>query len=265
MRFRLAGVCATALAVAVWGGAGFAADLGDDLPARMQAIGKLPLMYEPGTDWRYGPEHDIQAYLVEKLSGMPLQDYLQARVFGPLKMTDTAYRLPPEKLGRLTVMYGPDGSGGLKVYDDPRNSEYLREHWRHRGSTGLISTARDELRFGQMLLNGGELDGARVLSRKTVEMMLSDQLPAGVTTVGFAPGVTFPGMRYGLGMGVMGDVAASGRLGSPGTADWPGFGSTDMLVDRKEQLVVVAFNQFYPTDMNWLYRVQTQVYQALVD
>jgi CubicO group peptidase (beta-lactamase class C family) len=227
-----------------------AADLGQDLPARMQAIGKLPLLYEPGTDWRYGPEHDIQAYLVEKLSGLSLEDYLQARIFQPLKMTDTTYRPPAPKVARLTVMYGPDGPGRLKVYDAARDSAYLRESWAHRGSTGLVSTAHDELRFGQMLLNGGELDGVRILSRKTVEMMLSDQLPAGVTTVGFAPKVTFPGMGYGLGIGVMGDVAASGRLGSAGTADWPGFGSTDMWVDRKEQMVIVAFDQFYPTDMN---------------
>jgi CubicO group peptidase (beta-lactamase class C family) len=242
-----------------------AADFGQGLPARMQAIAKLPLLYEPGTDWRYGPEHEIQAYLIEKLSGMPLEDFLRTRLFGPLKMTDTGYTVPADKLGRLTVMYGPDGAGGLKAYDRPVDSAYLKEARFPRGGTGLTSTVHDELRFGQMLLNGGELDGVRILSRKTVEMMLSDQLPAGVTTVGFAPKLTFPGMGYGLGIGVMGDVAASGRLGSAGTADWPGFGSTDMWIDRKEQMVIVAFDQFYPTDMNWLYRVQTLVYQALAD
>jgi CubicO group peptidase (beta-lactamase class C family) len=236
-----------------------------DLAGRMHVIAGLPLAYEPGENWRYGPEHDIQAYLVEKLSGMPLDQFLRQRIFEPLGMNHTGYSVPADQLARYTAMYGPDPAGGLKVLDRPEASQYLKEAQYPRGSTGLSSTAEDELRFGQMLLNGGELDGVRILSRKTVDMMLTDQLPAQVKSIGFGPNLTFAGTRYGLGIGIMTDVAASGRLGSVGTADWPGAGTTDMYIDRKEQMITIALTQYMPSDMAWIYRVQTLAYQAFVD
>jgi CubicO group peptidase (beta-lactamase class C family) len=242
-----------------------AAPLPTELAPRVLAIARLPLAADPGTQWRYGPEHDVQAYLVEKLSGMSVEAFLRQRLFQPLGMTDTGFSPAPGTLSRLAVMYGPDGKGGLKVYDDSHASAYVRQAQHPGGSSGLVSTARDELRFGQMLLNGGELDGVRILSRKTVELMLSNQLPASITTVGFGPAVTFPGMGYGLGIGVINDVAASGRMSTKGAAEWPGFGSTDLLIDPKEQMVIVTLDQFYPTDMAWIYRIQTLAYQALID
>jgi len=242
-----------------------AATFDPDLGPRMRQIAELPLLYDPGQDWRYGPEHDVQAYLIEKLSGMPVETFLRERLFEPLKMHDTAFSVPPEKMGRYTVMYAPDGAGGLKVFDQPATSEYLADARHPRGSSGLSSTASDAARFGQMLLNGGELDGVRILSRKTVEMMTSDQLPTQVKGVGFFPNTVSGGLRYGLGIGVLADVAASGRLGSAGTFGWPGYGTTDLEVDPKEQMVMVVFTQRNPTDMAWVYRVETLTYQAVAD
>jgi CubicO group peptidase (beta-lactamase class C family) len=245
----------------IWMGA----KLGPDLDTEIHTIAGLPMLYQPGEDWRYGPEHDVQAYLIEKLSGLPVDEFLRRRIFAPLGMTHTYYRPPADDLARYTALSGPDGTGGLKVVDPAAGGQYLKDAQYPRGSTGLSSTAEDELRFGQMLLNGGELDGVRILSRKTVEMMLTDQLPSDVKSIGFGPDLKFAGARYGLGIGIMTDVAASGRLGSPGTADWPGAGTTDMYIDRKEQMITIAFTQYMPSDMNWLYRVQTLTYQAIAD
>jgi CubicO group peptidase (beta-lactamase class C family) len=245
----------------IWKGATF----DQDLAPRMGQIADLPLLYDPGEDWRYGPEHDIQAYLIERLSGMPVDAFLEARVFRPLKMNDTFYKPPAGKMSRYTVMYAADGAGGLKVFDDPARSDYLAGASHPKGGSGLTSTAMDAARFGQMLLNGGELDGVRILSRKTVEAMTSDQLPAQVKGVGFFPNTYSGGLRYGLGVGVLTDVAASSRLGSPGTFGWPGYGTTDLAADPKEQMVIVVFTQKNPTDMAWIYRVETLAYQAVAD
>jgi CubicO group peptidase (beta-lactamase class C family) len=236
-----------------------------ELAGKIRQITELPMVHDPGDDWRYGPEHDVQAYLIEKLSGTTVDKFLQDRLFGPLKMRDTFYVPPDDKLGRYPVMYSPDGAGGLKVYDHPKTSGYLADAKFPKGGSGLSSTAYDVVRFGQMLLNGGELDGVRILSRKTVEAMVSDQLPPNVKAVTFGPTNSWAGMRYGLGIGVMDDVAASARLGSKGSFGWPGFGTTDLLVDPKEEMVVVSFTQRFPTDMQWIYRAETLAYQAIVD
>jgi CubicO group peptidase (beta-lactamase class C family) len=242
-----------------------AATFPPDLEGKIRKIAELPLLYDPGEQWRYGPEHDVQAYLIETLSGTTVDRFLKQRLFDPLKMRDTFYAPPPEDLGRYPVMYAADGSGGLKVYDDPKASAYLADAKHPKGGSGLSSTAYDVARFGQMMLNGGELDGVRILSRKTVEAMVSDQLPAKATGIAYGPANSWPGMRYGLGIGVMEDVAASARLGSKGSFGWPGFGTTDMLVDPKEEMVVVTFSQRFPSDMQWIYRAETLVYQSIAD
>lgn len=235
-----------------------------DVVDRMAAV---PLVYEPGTQWRYGLEHDIQAYLIEKLSGLPVDEFLRCRLFEPLGMTETFYAIPPSLAARYASMYELEGRGSAKLLDDGIEGPYATQARAFaRGGTGVSSTARDQLRFGQMLLNGGELDGVRILSRKTVEMMLSDQLPGDVPNISFGPGTDlFPGYRYGLGIAVMGDVAQSGMLGSVGAANWAGFANTDLFIDPKEDMLILVWTQSRPGDYRWMYGVRTLAYQAIAD
>jgi CubicO group peptidase (beta-lactamase class C family) len=238
----------------------------------VEALPTLPMLYDPGDDWRYGPEHDIQAVLIEKISGMKLADYLRTRIFEPLGMKDTAYEVPAGKMARVTVMYGPDGAGGVKAVDRPETSEYLAEAKQPYGGSGITTTPLDQLKFGQMLLNGGELNGVRLLSRKTVAMMTSNQLPPQVKFMSLGPATpdtygptnNLSGLGYGLGVGVTVDPVAAGRPVSKGTYSWAGSGTTDMYVDPTEDMITLAFTQ-WPGDFPWMYKVQTLTYQALVD
>ena len=145
---------------------------------------QLPLAFHPGTAFRYSFSIDVLGYIIQLASGMPFEDFLQERVFGPLGMVDTAFWVPPEKAHRLAEIYGPAEEGGLKPLDEPLTSRYLKPPSNPSGGGGLVSTASDYLRFGQMLLNQGELDGARLLGRKTVEWMLQNHLPAGIPANG---------------------------------------------------------------------------------
>lgn len=237
----------------------------NNLGQLVTALASEPLAYDPGAEWRYGPEHDLQGYLIEKFSGMKLADFLRTRIFEPLGMIDTGFSLPPEKLGRYTVMYAKKPDGSWAVFDSRTDSAYLADARDPRGGSGLTSTAADQMRFGQMLLNGGELDGKRILGRKTVDMMLMDQLPASVRGVGFGPKFMKPGERYGLGIGLYTDVAASGLIGSEGVAYWPGFSHTVMFIDRKEDMLILAMSQHQPSDQSWGDRVRSLAYQAVVD
>ena len=231
---------------------------------RMAAV---PLAYEPGAEWRYGPEHDIQAYLIEMFSGMPVDRFLRTRLFEPLGMTETFYAVPPSFASRYTAMYELDGKGGAKLTDAGSDGPYASGARAFaRGSTGLSSTAQDQLRFGQMLLGGGQLGGVRILSRKTVELMLSDQLPKEIGGVSFGPGTDFfPGYRYGLGIAVVGDVARSAMPGSVGAANWAGFANTDLFIDPAEDMLILVWTQSRPGDYPWMYRMRTLAYQALAD
>ncbi len=142
-------------------------------------LARLPLAFHPGTAFRYSLSIDVLGYIVQAASGMPFEDFLQERIFAPLGMVDTAFWVPPEKVDRLAAIYGPAKDGGLKPLDEPLTSRYLKPPRNPSGGGGLVSTVSDYLRFGQMLLNRGELDGARLLGRKTVEWMLQNHLPAG--------------------------------------------------------------------------------------
>ena len=145
---------------------------------------ELPLAFHPGTAFRYSFSIDVLGYIIQLASGMPFEDFLQERVFDPLGMVDTAFWVPPDKVDRLAAIYGPAEDGGLKPLDEPMTSRYLKPPHNPSGGGGLVSTVSDYLRFGQMLLNQGELDGARLLGRKTVEWMLHNHLPEGIPANG---------------------------------------------------------------------------------
>ena len=197
----------------------------------VKKLAQVPLMYQPGTTWEYGRSTDVLGHVIEKVSGQPLDAWLQARIFTPLGMKDTAFYADAARQPRLAEAFAKDPDSGaannlLNVRDPPK---YLA------GGQGLVSTAADYLRFGQMLANGGELGGVRLLSRKTVEYMTSDHLG---TIRG--PG---PGYGFGLGFAVRHANGLSSTEGSAGDYNWAGLGGTYFWVDPKERLVAVWMMQ----------------------
>lgn len=239
-----------------------------------ELLPSVPLLYHPGDRWVYSFSHEVQSYLVERLSGMPFAEFLERRIFGPLGMDDTAFGVPAGLDGRFTSTYGHDGEGRLVRLETasghpPEGSEgapfgdYARYGEVPLGGNGLSSTAMDYARFAQMLAAGGELDGVRILGRKTVELMRRDHLPPGVPSIN-DDGDDI-GIGYGLGVGVTLDPARAGNLDSPGQFGWQGYATTGVWIDPAEELVVVAMTQYVPFDPSFLDRVQTLVYQALVD
>jgi CubicO group peptidase (beta-lactamase class C family) len=226
----------------------------------IHAIAKLPLAHQPGSAFRYSFATDVLGLLVQVVAGMPFAEFLRQRIFEPLGMVDTGFHVPAEQIGRFAATYGPDQEHGLAVVDAPATSDFARPTQAPSGGGGLISTASDYLRFAQMLLNKGELDGARLLGRKTVELMASNHLPAGVHPFDEQHS------GFGLGVSVLLDPARAQNLGSAGTFAWGGAANTKFWIDPREELIGILMVQFMPNDT---YPVgpnfRTLVYQALVD
>ena len=212
----------------------------DTVGAFTKALARLPLNFEPGTAWEYGPATDVLGYLVEVVSGIPLDAFLHTRLFKPLRMPDTVFFVPPDREHRLAVLYTPAGGNGLQRFS-PRGRFWSAGRSRFVGGAGgLVSTAEDYFRFCQMLLNGGELDGVRVLGRKSVELMTSN-------AIGNLPfRASLPGHRFGLGFRVQTDVGESGFLGSVGTFGWDGAYNTHFWIDPKEQVIGILMLQVEP-------------------
>jgi CubicO group peptidase (beta-lactamase class C family) len=214
----------------------------------------LPLLYQPGERWVYSFSYDVLAYLVEQLSGMSFDEYCRKVIFGPLGMKDTVFGIPPGLAGRFPTLYTSANGGALEAVT---SDSYAHFTGHPGGGAGLSSTARDYLRFAQMLLDGGELDGVRILSPSTVALMTSDHLPP-------ATAYWHDGMRYGLGVSVVTDPAQAGNLGSKGQFGWPGLASTWFTVDPERDLVALVLVQDMPRDIPFDDEFQTLVYQALV-
>lgn len=222
-----------------------------DLKSFVSVLGTLPLQYEPGQQWHYSVSVDVQGRLVEALSGMSFGEFLQQRLFGPLDMPDTDFFVVPEKLPRLTQLYKPKGVVGanffmpstgnaLEVADAWLNAGYLRKPKFEGGGAGLVSTSRDYLRFAQMLLNGGELDGVRILSPKTVEFMTTNHL--GDLVLGYGRG----GVGFGLGFAVILDNGRARSMASDGTYSWGGAAGTRFWIDPEENLIGMFMVQSIP-------------------
>jgi len=217
---------------------------------------KAPLLYEPGTQWEYSLSTDVLGRVVEIVAGKPLQEVLAERIYRPLDMTDTAFVVSAEKRSRLAqpLAKHPDTGADYKVPDAtvPRKFDC--------GGGCAISTARDYARFAQMLLNGGVLDGNRVLAPKTVELMTSDHL------TGIARGPVYyagPGYTWGLGLAIREDRGGAPLAGSAGDYFWPGAYATYWWADPKEQMVVVSMLQS-PLGGHYAQLVRALVYQAIV-
>ena len=242
---------------------------GDDLGLEgfVEALARLPLLHQPGKAWRYGDSYDVLARLVEVVSGQPFAEFLHQRIFDPLGMSDTGFYVPNEMAHRLTSAYGYSATGKLEVLDLPATSSLLTLPTLTSGSGNLLSTASDYMRFAQMLLNGGELDGIRLLSRKTVDFMTMNHLPSELLPFHPFPDVDWRAYGYGLGFRVLMDVAQSQIIGSPGEFCWAGYWSTYFWVDPQEALIGLQMTQVpvycwphaIPPDFKVL------VYQAIVD
>jgi len=229
------------------------------LATQISMLGKMPLLFDPGTDFAYGLNTDVLGRLIEVVSGMPLDRFFAEEIFAPLGMTDTHFYLPPDKSNRLVTLYADvDGlvvsrgdEADIKLDNPLYPVEGARAYF--SGGAGLSSTAADYARFIQMLLNDGELDGQRVLGRKSVELMQAPRVDT--DDDGDAD--------FSLGFGVTSDIGKAGELGSNGVYQWGGAYNTSYWIDPQERMVAVFMSQVRPTTSDITSRFRTLVYQAL--
>ena len=244
---------------------------GMTLETLTQQLGEWPLRYQPGTQWLYSFGMDVCARLVEVMSGMAFDEYLQAELFDPLGMVDAGFFVPERSLDRFAASYGRNARKQLVLVDDPERSAYRRKPSLLNGGGGLVGTMPDYLRFAQMLANGGELDGRRILSRKTVELIATNHLPGGGELADFAlPGgygeIGFAGAGFGLTVAVVKPPAETGVVGSPGEFMWGGAASTTFFVDPVEDLALVFMTQLLPSGtFNFRDQLKAIVYGAIAD
>jgi len=236
------------------------------LQENVQELVKLPLVNQPGTVWRYSVSTDVLGYLVELIANMPFDAFLEQRIFAPLHMTDTGFYVPKEKIDRFAALYSAADNGGLELTDPPATGEYSKPPSLFSGGGGLVSTTTDYVQFAQMVLNGGELNGTRLLGRKTIEFMTTNHIRDELMPLQIAHDWVLHGYGYGLGFGVIMNVAQSQVLGSGNTYGWGGAASTHFWIDPKEELLGVIMTQFSPV---YYYPIEQQfmvlTYQALVD
>lgn len=241
----------------------------DTLSTFLEKLSNVPLRYQPGEAWLYSYSTDVCGALVEVLSGQPYDEYLQEHIFGPLGMVDTSFWVRPEKLDRFTTNYSRRPDKTLQVVDDPQNSTYAAKPVFFSGGAGLTSTMADYLRFCEMLRRGGELDGARILGPRTLELMHMNHLPGNQDLTQVALGsfseTANEGVGFGLGFAKVLDPVASGSIVA-GDYYWGGAASTIFWIDPKEDLAVIFMTQLMPSStFNFRGQLKSMVYSAIVD
>jgi CubicO group peptidase (beta-lactamase class C family) len=240
-----------------------------DLDAFIGDLAKTPLEFSPGEAWNYSVSTDVLGAVIQRVSGMPLDRYLAEKIFTPLKMNDTGFVVPADKADRLTDCYvwaGPEL--GRVMYDRGADSVWLRQPKLVSGGGGLISTALDYHRFCLMLENGGELDGARLLGRKTLDLMTMNHLPGKSDLSSLSKSLFSEtqnaGVGFGLGFAVTQDVAKTMIPGSAGEYYWGGMFTTSFFVDPVEKLHVVFMTQLSPSLLYPIRReLKTLIYSSL--
>jgi len=246
------------------------AKAGYTLADMIATLAELPLEFSPGTRWNYSVATDVLGHLIEVISGQRLDAYLTEHVFGPLGMRDTSFTIRDDQVPRFAANYERQADGRLKLFDDPTRSVYAKQSF-FSGGGGLVSTALDYHRFTAMLLNGGELDGMRLLGRKTVELMTANHLPndgevAQLSLPGSFTDIPYAGVGFGLGFSVMQSPARAHIPGTPGTYAWGGAASTAFWVDREERMEVQFFTQLLPSSTHPIRsQLHQLVHQAIVD
>jgi CubicO group peptidase (beta-lactamase class C family) len=241
---------------------------GHDLESFIAMLAKLPLEFSPGEAWNYSVSTDVVGYLVQKIVGKPLSQVLRERIFEPLKMVDTGFFVREDQRSRFGACYNATPKGGLKLQDDPETSPYLAPPALESGGGGLVSTAADYLRFANMLVNGGELDGERILAPMTVRLMGSNHLPGGKDLTELSRSLfsesTNAGVGFGLGFAVVFDPPKTLVPCSMGEFYWGGAASTAFWVDPVEKVTAVFMTQLLPSSTYPIRReLRTLVYSAL--
>lgn len=233
-------------------------DADGNLKDMIVKLGKLPLANHPGREWRYSLSTTVLGYLIETISGMSFDVFLQKKVFEPLGMTDTGFYVPLEKHPRLAAMHGP-----MDRFTEAWVGRYLKPVTFFSGEGGLVSTVPDYLRFSQMLLNGGELEGDRLLSRKTIELMTTNHLAPELLP--YRLRAPMYGLGFGLGFSIVMDVGQYANPGSVGTYGWGGWFNTRFWVDPREELIGLLMTQYTIQGQPIGDEFRTLVYQAIVD
>jgi CubicO group peptidase (beta-lactamase class C family) len=242
---------------------------GETLSGFVQKLAKVPLRYTPGERWMYSLSTDVCGYLVEAISGKRFDQFLQGNIFDPLDMKDTSFHVAPRKAARLAANYERQPDKTLKLIDDPERSKYLKEPTFFSGGGGLTGTTADYLRFCEMLRRGGELDGARILGHRTIELMHMNHLAGGrdlsTMAIGAFSETAYEGVGFGLGFAMtLGEVAA-GAIAA-GDYYWGGAASTIFWVDPKEDLVAIFMTQLMPSaTFNFRGQLKNIIYSAIVD
>ena len=241
-----------------------------DLEAMIQMLAKLPLEFSPGEAWNYSVATDVCGYLVQKLCGKPLDQALQERIFDPLKMVDTGFHVRDDQRARFAACYDAAPGGKLKLQDDAQKSPYLAPPKLPSGGGGLVGTAADYMRFATMLVNGGELDGARILAPKTIELMAANHLPGGKDLTELSRSLfsesTNAGVGFGLGFATVFDPPQTLIPCSYGEFYWGGAASTAFWVDPVEQVTAVFMTQLLPSSTYPIRReLRTLAYSALME
>ncbi|GAA4573243.1 serine hydrolase domain-containing protein [Planotetraspora kaengkrachanensis] len=239
-----------------------------DLAEVVDRWAALPLLFEPGSQWNYSVATDVLGRVVEVVSGQSLDRFLAERIFDPLAMTDTGFSISADKADRMASLYTADPNGRATLLD--MGDSALRQPRALSGGGGLISSAADYHRFTQMLSRGGELDGVRLLSPRTVAYMTRNHLPGGADLEQFGrpvfAEVSYAGVGFGLGFAVVQDAAKHKALASEGEYNWGGAASTTFWVDPAEQVTVVFLTQLTPSNAHPIRpQLRQLVYQALVD
>ena len=241
-----------------------------DLQTMVDRLAEVPLLFSPGTRWNYGYSTDVCGYLVQVLSDRDLDVFVAERITEPLGMRDSGFCVPEASLPRFAACYEYTGEDAYRLQDDPQESGYRKRPERLSGGGGMVSTIDDYHRFARMLLGKGELEGTRLLGRKTVEYMTCNHMPGNCDLAAMGQPVfsetPYDGIGFGLGFSVVLDPAASGVLDSPGEFAWGGAASTYFWVDPVEELIVVFMTQLLPSSSYPIRReLKTLVYSALVD
>jgi CubicO group peptidase (beta-lactamase class C family) len=244
-------------------------------------LAKIPLEFSPGEAWNYSVSTDVIGYLIGKISCQPFEQFLKERIFDPLGMNDTDFFVPPDKVHHFAACYSADPQGGvtfvaterkdgMTLQDDPTTSSFLSPPEFVSGGGGLCSTAADYLTFCRALINGGELDGVRLIGPKTLKLMTSNQLPSGRDLPEMSRSLfseaTNNGVGFGLGFSVTMDPAKTLIPGSAGEYAWGGAASTAFWIDPAEELITIFMTQVLPSSAYPVRReLRTMVYAAITD
>lgn len=244
--------------------------LNSSLEDMIAALTGLPLEFSPGAAWNYSVSTDVLGYLVSRIAGKPLDEVIAERILAPLGMKDTGFCVRPDQADRLAACYQTTPEGGFALQDDPARSPYLTQPVMVSGGGGLVSTAHDYLRFCRMLLQGGQLDGARVLAPKTIELMTANHLPGGQDMHSLSRSMfsesAYAGVGFGLGFAVTMDPARTMLAGNRGDFFWGGVASTYFWIDPREDMAVIFMTQLIPSSAYAIRReLRTLVYAALIE